>query len=723
MIDRPFGPSPLHVGIVGAGMISDVHVRGLRRIPGVSVVGIADADRRRAQAKGQALGIPGVFSSARDLLREAAPQVVHVLTPPFTHGDTCVELLEAGAHVYVEKPMAMALADCDRMIAAADRTGRALCVGHCTVFDPLVQRALALVEGGELGEVVHATAVYCFDTKRIPGYRNKSWYRQLPGGFVEDLAAHPAALLLRVLGPASDIRAVRDARRDDSGVSGVTAVVSAARGTGTLVVSLDARPEDVSLEVRCTRGTVAVNLTTMAMTVQRERGLPKKVAHGLRSMESAAQIVGQTMGSTAQVLMGRRDTTKGIHSLIHAFYEALRGGRRPPVDGRAGREAVALLRTIWPESESPVGRPGRRVLRAAASGRDHVPRAEPPLRALVTGATGFIGTHLIRALADRGVQVRALARTEARGARLLRRDIEVVVGDFADPEVIDGLATDIDVIFHLASVMTGPGDDFERVDIDGSRRLIEEAKRAGARRIVFTSTMGAYALGDLRDGARVTEEMIDVPERVGHYSRAKLLIERMLMEAHDAGALEAVIVRPGLVFGPGLSPYLTHLPHLGSLRGDRYVVFGDGEVPLQLTYVENTVDALWLCATRADAAGQTFTIIDEELPTQREFVRRLAELTGRPLRVTAIPRPIAYALGLGVETAARLTKRKPPTTRRLLLGKTTKLAFDCSRAARVLGWRPAVSWEEGLRRAVVWANEEGTHNGAGRHVPAVMATR
>jgi nucleoside-diphosphate-sugar epimerase len=330
--------------------------------------------------------------------------------------------------------------------------------------------------------------------------------------------------------------------------------------------------------------------------------------------------------------------------------------------------------------------------------------AEVPT-ALVTGATGFIGQHLVRFLAERGVRVRALARDPERGRALSGPNVDVVIGDFADPVVIDGLADGIDTIFHLASVMKGTADEFERVDLAGGRRLLAEARRASVRRFVFTSTMGAFKLGGLRDGSVVTEEMSDDPERVGHYSRAKLIMERELFEANRAGVIETVITRPGLVFGDGISPYLEHLPHVGSFDGERYTVFGDGDMPLQLTYVGNVVDALWRCATSPDAPGHVFTIIDDAVPTQREFVRRLAELTGRPLRVRTIPRAAAWLIGLGVETASGVLRRKPPTTRALLLGKTAKLSFDTSRAKRVLGWTPAVSWDEGLRRAVRWDAE------------------
>lgn len=686
----------IRVGIVGAGLVSDLHIRGLRRLEGVEIAGICDADAARAERKAAQHGIPAWFGSQRELLAAARPHVVHLLTPPWTHADLCLEAFEAGAHAYVEKPLAVSVADCERMRDGAERSGRRLCVGHCMVYDPLMQRARDLLASGDVGEVLHAAALYAFDPGRIAGY-DQRWYRRLPGGGVEDLASHPASLLLRVLGTPTSVTGARG--RGARGGDEVAALVDAARGTGSLVVSLGMRPEEVSLDIRCTRGLIRINFSTMVMSVQRERGIPKKLAHGVRNLETASQLVTQTFTSTARFLAKRMDTTKGIHSLIEAFYGALRAGEPAPVGVDEGLEAVRLMRTLWPESDAPA-RPARWTL--AEPTPPASPRSEPPRSALVTGATGFIGSHLVRLLAERGVRVRALARNPERAAALVMPGVEVVIGDFGEPAVTDGLADGMDTIFHLASVMKGSWDDFERVDVNGTRRLLEEAVRAGVRRIVYTSTLAAYPLGDLPDGAVVTEDSVPPADssRVSPYARAKLAVEEMLLEAHRAGRIEAVITRPGLVFGPGSTPFLTHVPHLGSLRGDRYVLFGDGRTPLPLTYVGNTVEALWRCATVPEAAGETFTLVDPRVPTQRSYVRALARASGRPLRVTGIPRPAATLLGLGVETAARVMKRDAPTSRRLLRGKWVRVSFDCSRAERILGWNPEVSWEEGLQRAV-----------------------
>jgi nucleoside-diphosphate-sugar epimerase/predicted dehydrogenase len=677
--------------IIGAGMISSLHIRGLRRL-GIEVAGIADSDVERARSRAREHSVPAVFASLRDLLDAVQPDAVHVLTPPVAHADLAIEALEAGSHVYVEKPMAPTEAECTRMIDSAARAGRQLCVGHSLVFDPLMQQALRLIADGAVGEVIHVSATYAFDPARIPGYSGKTWYRRLGGGFLEDLAAHPASLLVRLLGAPASVRAAPAPSASASDV-GVAALVQSERGTGALLVSLAARPEEVSLEIRGTGGTLRLDFSSMVLTLQRERPLPRKLAHGIRNLHTASQLAGQTIASTARVLRGRADTTKGIHSLIAEFYRAVQAGSSSPVSGTEGSLVVRLVRAVWPEPHAQHAPPSRSWPARAA----HRPSA------LVTGATGFIGRHLVRELVNAGWDVRALVRDAARGRHLESARVHVVLGDLADPDAFPGLAEGVDTVFHLASAMRGSREVFESVDLDGTRHLLEEAKRAGVRRFVFTSTLGAYALGRFADGAVVTEEMTDDPDSVGAYARAKLLIERMLADAQRAGTLEVVIARLGLVFGPGASPFLEHLPHLGMLRGDRYIVFGDGRVPLQLSYVDNAVAALRLCATVPAAAGETFTIIDDDVPTQREYVLRLAELTGRPLRIVAVPRPAAYLVGLGVEALARVTKLAPPTTRQLMLGKTRKLFFDCSRAKRILGWTPEVRWEEGLRRAVAAA--------------------
>lgn len=703
----------LRAALVGAGYVSDVHIAALERL-GVEVVGIVDSDFERAFGKTGSHGVSRAYVNLKELLREVQPDVVHVLTPPATHAGLCIEAFAAGCHVYVEQPLATSDEDCARILDASHSAGRLLCVGHSLVFDPLMQRLRASIASHGLGDMVHLSASYNFDESRIPGFAGK-WYRDLPGGFLEELAAHPASLFVNLLGLPQAVYS-REVMNSYGDARGLMAMLEWEHGTGSLHVSLDARPESLVLDVRGTRASAALDFTDFAMEVRRSWSSAGRLGIALGRMESVAQRATRAVERGTRTVTRAIDATGGVHSLVEAFYNAIGSGGASPVSGTEGRRVVALLRELWPPDSGAVSRPRRRLFTPA--GQLLPAEVLSPLpddageTALVTGATGVTGRRLVAALVKRGVRVRALARSAERGRSIARDGVEVVVGDLADPEVIPGLAEGAQVVYHLASTMSGSWESFRLTDIAGTRRLLEECGRAGVRRFVFTSTLSVLSESELAEEGLTTGNgsSNDVSRAGNPYARAKLAIERMILREAAAGTMEAVILRPGLVYGPGRSAYLTHLPGLGTRRGDRYVLFGDGNVPLPISYVENVVSALILAASAPGASGGVFTILDDDPPTQREYVQRLGELTGRPLRVTGIPRAGAYLVGLGAEGVALLRNEAPATTRRRLVSMTERMQYDCSEAKELLGWTPGVSWSEGLARNVEW---ESKRNGRG----------
>ena len=304
------------------------------------------------------------------------------------------------------------------------------------------------------------------------------------------------------------------------------------------------------------------------------------------------------------------------------------------------------------------------------------------------------------ASAWRGASVRALVRRRP-DPDVLPETVELYTGDLARPETLQGLTRGVDVVFHLASTMRGSSEDFQRVDVGGSRWLLESALGDGVGRIVYASSLAVYPLGALPAGATVDERTPpDRPENLAPYARAKLRVERELRDAAGRSGLDAVILRPGLVYGPGSDPLLGHVPHLGIRRGDRYILFGDGRTPLPLTCVHSTVRAFALAGEVAEAAGRTFLIVDDERPTQEEYVETLSALTGRRFRIVRLPRPAGWLAGLAAEGLALLRRSPPSTTRRLLRGKWVELEYDAARARDVLGWEPGPGFRDCLAAAV-----------------------
>jgi 2-alkyl-3-oxoalkanoate reductase len=317
------------------------------------------------------------------------------------------------------------------------------------------------------------------------------------------------------------------------------------------------------------------------------------------------------------------------------------------------------------------------------------------MKALVTGATGFVGSYLTRALIRRGDTVRILARTTERAAPLQAAGAEVRLGDIGDPGTLQGIAAGMDVVFHLASAVAASNAVFERTDVQGTEQMLLESQRAGARRFVFVGTLAGYPLAKQNAGGIITEQTpFDDTGLLGNYARAKARAEAAVLAAHKRGAIEGVIVRLGLVCGVGANV----LPaHVGQRLGrDRVILFGDGSVPLPLTYIDNAVDALILAATVPGIGGESFNIVDDDVLTQQDYLALLQQSAGGKPQVLHLPTISYYALGLASELAAAARKKEPTTNRYRIKTRLAHVRWDCNKAKHMLQWRPRVPLRDGL---------------------------
>jgi nucleoside-diphosphate-sugar epimerase len=323
------------------------------------------------------------------------------------------------------------------------------------------------------------------------------------------------------------------------------------------------------------------------------------------------------------------------------------------------------------------------------------------MRALVTGATGFVGGYLTRALLGRGDSVRVLARAAGRAAPLAAAGAEIRVGDVGEPASLAGIAEGIDTVFHLVRSETSASRaEFERIDVRGTELMLSEARRAGVRRFVYVGTLAGYPPGAARGAAALDESSpFDDSGLLGNYVQAKARAEALVRAAaggHDRPALETVIVRLGLVCGVGSSVFPAHVCQ--KVSPDWVILFGDGRVPLPLVYVGNAVDALMLAATAPDVAGKSFNVVDDEAMTQDEYLALLRQVTGGRPRVLRLPRMSYFALGWVSELAAAARGREPTTNRYRIKTRLAHLRWDCSKARNELGWRPRTPLREGLRQ-------------------------
>lgn len=344
----------MKIGIVGCGMISSHHLTAATRYPGAEVIALVDQDIARARAQAERFSVKRTFDNLAELLA-LQPDVVHVLTPPALHRGVVVEALQGGANVYVEKPMALSVADCEAMSRAAASAGRQLCVGHNWLYSPALLKAQALIAGGSTGAVVQVGTSFNYDVRRNPTFGQAHWSKDLPGGLAEDLAVHLLAVLIHLIGAPLHTYAVSrpNAVVPNGKSADVRAVIEAERGLGSLAVSLRALPDMALIDIWCERVMLRVNISSMTLTVERTLPVKRSIARGLANFDLATQLVGSTLGSTWKLLRRKVDGSYGIVPMIHAFYAALESGRPAPVGPVEGTQAVGVLRDIWPAMSAP----------------------------------------------------------------------------------------------------------------------------------------------------------------------------------------------------------------------------------------------------------------------------------------------------------------------------------------------------------------------------------
>jgi predicted dehydrogenase len=344
----------MKVGIVGCGQIAAVHIPHIRAQPQATIVGVADPNTAQAQELARRFHIPHVYSTLAGLLDAQRPDVVHILTPPQTHATLAVEAMEAGCHVLVEKPMAVNLEAADAMEAVAQRRGVKLCVDHNHLFDPAMARARGLVEQGAIGEVVWVESFEGFDQGNPnnpyvkPGSADH-WVHQLPGGIFQNLAPHPAYLLLTFLGAPRRVQAVaqKTGRVPTAFADELRVLVTSDSGMGCFMVSLSIEPFMKYVHIYGTAGTLRVNITTNNLIFLKTRQLPRALARGVHGVDEAMQLISGTVANAWKVATGRLRSYPGMGVLIAQFYRCIVENTPPPVDSSAGRETVRVLDLVW----------------------------------------------------------------------------------------------------------------------------------------------------------------------------------------------------------------------------------------------------------------------------------------------------------------------------------------------------------------------------------------
>jgi nucleoside-diphosphate-sugar epimerase len=326
--------------------------------------------------------------------------------------------------------------------------------------------------------------------------------------------------------------------------------------------------------------------------------------------------------------------------------------------------------------------------------------------ALVTGATGLVGMHLVPRLQREGWRVRALVRDAARAGLLSRADVTLATGDVLEATGFARAARGCDVVFHAAAVITPRGgwEAYRRPNVEGTRNAVAAATSAKAR-LVHVSSVAVYGDNDrYSPDGRPTDETAPfgrIPEE-SHYARSKRDSEALVFDAQRTGTLWATAVRPSVLYGPFDRQFVPRIAR--TLRHGFAPVIAGGHNTLAIVHAANVADGMVRAAQHDAANGRAFNLANDHDITAREFFERAAEGMGTPLRVVSIPLMAARAAFATFRTIAPMIvgDRSNVATNASLDFLARDNPFSSELARRELGWDPAVRPEVGVIEAFRW---------------------
>ena len=322
---------------------------------------------------------------------------------------------------------------------------------------------------------------------------------------------------------------------------------------------------------------------------------------------------------------------------------------------------------------------------------------------LVTGAAGFIGGRVAQRLRGDGHHVTALDLAGRTWHHLAGGGLRCVEADITDAASVDRALAGVRVsrVVHCAALMGGWGapEDYRRVNVEGTRHVASWAMANGASRFLYVSSVSVYGMPPIEG---ITEETpfrhIGLP-----YADSKMEAEAVMLELQRAG-LPCTILRPGDVYGPRASEWVVKL--VDAMKSGRMILIGGGRGLINVTHVDNLVDAIEAALDTEGAAGRDYIVTDGRPVTWKGYLTALARAAGCPPPKRSLPIAAAWPAVIVLEGLGRLTGRRPPLSRMGLSLLTARCTYSIERARRELGWSPRIGLEAGMDGIAAWLRQE-----------------
>lgn len=683
---------------VGCGNIAHVHMKFLKK-NGLSVAAVCDMSLVRAEDFATNYQIPSFYSDIEEMLNDEKPDIVHLLTPPQTHYNLIVNLLNSGCHVLVEKPFCQTSDEYQSLIQLAKEKKLILSVDHTRVYAPMVVKAREHVLSGQYGELVRVE--YDYDDPSLikddsvqNGYKwargIPAWFSQLRGGLLADLLPHPLSVFLTFDEQLKIDHVYTDKLTDNIPVN-LTVLLSSPTSHAVAKLSLASKPLKNQVMIYCDQGSIKLDLRNMYSVYLPNRQMPNIVARVINTMSESWQQFSGFSFSVVKVLLGKKNPYDGMELVFRDFYSHVQNNDLSALPLINSERVMGLTEKIlssavprWQsEPVDPTEKYAKRIRQAADI--------------LVVGGTGFIGRALVDKLQQQGHKIRVLCRSVA-SVPNLPVNVGLSFGDVRNKDSLSRSLDGVNQVYYCAAAMAGDWAEFYESTVGGTKNLLETLENSNVVKLIYVSSLGIIDYNVLNNGDIINEEstLERNPTDRGGYTRSKKEAEDLVRDfASNQDIVNTVIIRPGLVYGKGSN---NNLSNAGVLIGKFLFVFGMGNRYLGLSYVENVVDSMIKAAEVNLNSGQVFHVVETEQPTVRRIIKLHNKYANNRVFPIYIPIFIWKTVFFIVDKLLTLKNKKRSTFGYRFASNSKKLNYENELLVSLLDRHSSVDVDESFKK-------------------------
>lgn len=326
------------------------------------------------------------------------------------------------------------------------------------------------------------------------------------------------------------------------------------------------------------------------------------------------------------------------------------------------------------------------------------------MKALVTGAAGFLGRHVVENLQKQNYEIVTVVRPTTDVKFLEEKNVQLIVGDLRDETCIAAATQGVDVIVHCAATLRGSWDDFHAINVGSTRKLLEQARKQKVKRFVFISSVIVYDHSSAEAGARFSEEMQYEENQHTYYSQTKVEGEKLVAEYHEKHKLPTVILRPAAIYGKTGSLFLSRLGF--AMGGNRYLIIGNGNLPLPLSHVEGIAEAVSLSIKKKEAVGRIYNVVEDETITQTEFFQEIRRQVRPRFSTVRLPHGLMRILSMTADKVLGLVGMTSPLSLSYMRLCATPFYYSNEKIKKELGWQPQKDFKQSIRDMMLWHREK-----------------